>query len=171
VPVTVDDEPEALSVDTVTDDALSSVTPAADAEKIAAVEPDMAIPPLLQPGIARAEQQHARVDLPATRLATADVDQVSGLSVKDVANPALNRDVHVDTDKHDTARTHIFWSPFRSEWAARGFARRLTNATQIPIEIVEAGSGQYRVSFDYRDEVQRQEHVERIESITGLQLE
>jgi hypothetical protein len=71
----------------------------------------------------------------------------------------------------ETTRSHIFWSPFRSQWAAEGFARRLTNATQIPIEIVEAGSGQYRVAFDYRDEGQRLEHIERIESITGLQLE
>jgi hypothetical protein len=71
----------------------------------------------------------------------------------------------------ETTRSHIFWSPFRSQWAAEGFARRLTNATQIPIEVVEAGSGQYRVAFDYRDEGQRLEHIERIESITGLKLE
>ena len=169
--VTSDDEPEALSVYTVTDDAPSSLAPAADAEKIAAVDPGAVVPSSLNTGMAKAEQQHARVDLSAARLAAAADKHIPGVSAKGVASPAQNRDLQVDTDKHDSARTHIFWSPFRSEWAARGFARRLTNATQIPIEIVEAGSGQYRVSFDYQDEVQRQEHVERIESITGLQLE
>ena len=91
--------------------------------------------------------------------------------MKSADSAAPDRDPQADTGDHDTGLSHVFWSPFRSEWAAKGFARRLTNATQIPIEIVEAGSGRYRVSFDYQDEIQRQEHVERIESITGLQLE
>ena len=169
--ITIGDAPDTLGVETVTEDTASSVTPSAETEKIAAVEPDAAIPPLLQPGMERAEQQHARVDQPAAELAIVAVNQIPGESAEGVASPALNRELQVNAATHDTARTHIFWSPFRSEWAARGFARRLTNATQIPIEIVEAGSSQYRVSFDYRDEAQRQEHVERIESITGLQLE
>jgi len=171
VSATIGDAPDTLGVDTVTDDSAGPVTPAAETEKIASVEPDVAIPSLLHPGMERAEQQHARVDQPAAELATVAVNQMPGESAEGVADPALNRELQVNATTHDTARTHIFWSPFRSEWAARGFARRLTNATQIPIEIVEAGSGRYRVSFDYRDEAQRQEHVERIESITGLQLE
>ncbi|MGB5259837.1 MAG: hypothetical protein WBO34_04865 [Gammaproteobacteria bacterium] len=171
VSVTIGDEPDTLSVEAVTDYSASSATPAADAEKAATVDPDAVIPPLLHPGIEKAEQQSASVVQPAAEPATAVVKQIPGVSAESVDSPALNRDLQVDTGGHDTALTHVFWSPFRSEWAAKGFARRLTNATQIPIEIVEAGSGQYRVSFDYRDEVQRQEHVERIESITGLQLE
>lgn len=171
VPVTIGDEPDTVSVETVTDDSASPATPAADAEKVATVDPDAVVPTLLHPGIMNAEQQYASVVQPAADQTAAAVTQIPEVSAESVDSPALNRDLQVDTGDHDTALTYIFWSPFRSEWAAKGFARRLTNATQIPIETVGAGSGQYRVSFDYLDETQRQEHVERIESITGLQLE
>ncbi|MGD2074446.1 MAG: hypothetical protein PVI91_07630 [Gammaproteobacteria bacterium] len=70
-----------------------------------------------------------------------------------------------DTDRY------LFWSPFRSAWSARGFARRLTAATQVPVEVVDAGPGRYRVGFSYRDEAQRRVWISRIETITGLQLE
>jgi len=69
------------------------------------------------------------------------------------------------------SRPHVFWSPFRSEWAAKGFARRLTYATQIPIEVVKEGADEFRVSFDYQNENQCLAYIERIESIPGLQLE
>jgi hypothetical protein len=69
------------------------------------------------------------------------------------------------------AGRYLFWSAFRSEWAARGFATRLTNATAVPVEVIEEGRGEYRVGFDYRDEAQRRERVARIETITGLELE
>ncbi len=69
------------------------------------------------------------------------------------------------------AGLHLFWSPFRSEWSAQGFARRLSSATRVPVEVVAAGTGQYRVAFSYQDETERLAHIERIETITGLQLE
>jgi hypothetical protein len=75
------------------------------------------------------------------------------------------------SNSEDSLQTHLFWSPFRSEWAAKGFARRLTNSTQIPIEVINAGPGHYRAAFNYQDETERLEHIERIETITGLQLE
>ena len=114
----------------------------------------------------RFEGKGARVaELPVTMFT--ETQQVFDMPVPDVPAP---RQANVSASGN-TAQTHVFWSPFRSAWAAKGFARRLSNATQIPIDIVKAGSGQYRVSFDYRDESERLEHVERIESITGLQLE
>jgi hypothetical protein len=160
-----------IGVETATDDSASPATPAADLEKAATIDPDAVAPPLPLQGVMIAEQQNASVVQSAAEQTATAVTQTPEVSAESVDSPALNRDPQVDTGDHDTALTHIFWSPFRSEWAAKGFARRLTNATQIPIEIVEAGPGQYRVSFDYRDEAQRREHVERIESITGLQLE
>jgi len=67
--------------------------------------------------------------------------------------------------------TFLFWSPFRSMWAAEGFARRLTAATQVPVEVVDGGPGNYRVAFGYHDELQRRARVDRITTITGLTLE
>lgn len=63
------------------------------------------------------------------------------------------------------------WSAFRSEWAANGFARRLALATEVPVEVVNESPGNYQVVFSYRDDEERQALVERIESITGLELE
>jgi len=63
------------------------------------------------------------------------------------------------------------WSPFRSEWAAQGFAQRLTLATDVPVEVVNEGPGNYQVVFNYQDELERQALVEHIETVTGLELE
>ena len=66
---------------------------------------------------------------------------------------------------------YLVWSPFRSEWAAKGFARRLTLATEVPVEVINEGPENYQVVFRYRDEDERQALVTQIESVTGLELE
>lgn len=63
------------------------------------------------------------------------------------------------------------WSPFRSEWAANGFARRLSTATDVPVEVLSESPGIYQVVFSYRDDAERQAMIERIETVTGLELE
>lgn len=77
------------------------------------------------------------------------------------------------SDRADSsdAGSYLFWSPFRSAWAAQGFAGRLTLATQVAVEVVNAGPGKYRVAFSYQDETERQARIDRIETITGLKLE
>ena len=69
------------------------------------------------------------------------------------------------------ASSYLFWSPFRSAWAAAGFAGRLSAATDVPVEVVEAEPGSFRVGFRYRDEAERRARVDLIEAITGLELE
>jgi len=76
-----------------------------------------------------------------------------------------------DRENSGAGGTYLFWSPFRSEWSARGFAGRLTSATQVPVEVINAGPGEYRVAFSYQDETERLARIERIETITGLKLE
>jgi hypothetical protein len=79
-----------------------------------------------------------------------------------------------DTVAREPSREVIryqFWSPFNSQWAAQGFAGRLTSATGVPVEVVVAGPGRYRVAFNYQDETQRLARVKRIETVTGLELE
>jgi hypothetical protein len=70
-----------------------------------------------------------------------------------------------------TLSRYQVWSPFRSEWAANGFARRLLLATDVPVEVINESPGNYQVVFSYRDEGERQALVERIETVTGLELE
>ena len=66
---------------------------------------------------------------------------------------------------------YLVWSPFRSEWAAKGFARRLTLATEVPVEVINEGPENYQVVFRYRDDDERQALVTQIENVTGLELE
>jgi len=76
-----------------------------------------------------------------------------------------------DQEDRGESGSFLFWSPFRSVWAAEGFARRLTSATRVPVEVVDAGPGEYRVAFSYQDDSERLARINRIETITGLKLE
>jgi hypothetical protein len=114
---------------------------------------------------------------PQPQAATAGGDTQSAVEASAPA-PAPQPDVQTTTaagafdgQDHDQPGTYLFWSPFRSEWAAQGFARRLTSATQVPVEVIAAAPGAYRVAFSYQDELQRQAWIDRIQTITGLQLE
>ncbi len=81
----------------------------------------------------------------------------------------------VDVESPETpdlvSRNHLFWNPFRSELAAQGFAGRLSSATDVAVVVVEAGPASYRVGFGYRDDAERRALIERIETVTGLELE
>jgi len=66
---------------------------------------------------------------------------------------------------------YLVWSPFRSEWAAKGFARRLALATEVPVEVIKQGPENYQVVFSYRDDAERQAMLTQIENVTGLELE
>lgn len=93
-----------------------------------------------------------------------------------VLDPQLwnqSMEAHETSNRDDAAAVSRYrvWSPFRSEWAANGFARRLVLATDVPVEVVNESPGNYQVVFSYRDDGERQALVERIEAITGLELE
>ena len=91
------------------------------------------------------------------------------------AHAAVSRNEAVSSDMlpADTSKASRYrvWSPFHSKWAAEGFAQHLSQATAVPVEVVNAGAGNYQVVFSYRDDGERQALVERIETITGLELE
>lgn len=116
-------------------------------------------------------------ELPVTD--TAGIVKESQPGVKDngfVLDPQLwnqSMDEHKTTSRDDAAvvSRYLVWSPFHSEWAANGFARRLALATDVPVEVVNESPGNYQVVFSYRDDGERQALVERIETVTGLELE
>ena len=113
--------------------------------------------------------------LPAPDAGTVDNEGQSGI---DASAPvghqlkALQADVDAsDLEDSGIDKSYVFWGPFRSKWAAQGFAGRLTSATQVAVEVVDVARGEYRVAFSYRDEAQRLARIRRIETITGLDLE
>jgi hypothetical protein len=144
-------------------------TPEALAKMVAAIAEHVDITPEAN----ESEQAVA----PQPQAATAGGDTQSAVEAS-APVPAPQPDVQTTTaagafdgQDHDQPGTYLFWSPFRSEWAAQGFARRLTSATQVPVEVIAAAPGAYRVAFSYQDELQRQAWIDRIQTITGLQLE
>jgi hypothetical protein len=116
----------------------------------------------------------------------ASPDEENQLSVKDSGQDATDSGLGLDPqswnqsmaahetdDRNDAAAVSRYqvWSPFRSEWAANGFARRLALATDVPVEVINESPGNYQVVFSYRDDGERQALIERIETVTGLELE
>jgi hypothetical protein len=79
-------------------------------------------------------------------------------------------DASMPDDTMKASRYRV-WSPFHSKWAAEGFARRLSQATDVPVEVINEQPGNYQVVFSYRDDGERQAMVEQIETVTGLELE
>jgi hypothetical protein len=67
-------------------------------------------------------------------------------------------------------RTQIIWSPFRSEPAANGFARRLTAVSGVDVTVSSTGNGLYFVGFDYVDDIHRNWCLGQIQARTGLDL-
>jgi hypothetical protein len=65
---------------------------------------------------------------------------------------------------------HSFWQPFTSEMSARGFAARLEQLTGLDFQVRRAGVGEYEVAFAHLDDNQRQAHLDRIQAVTGLNL-
>ena len=68
-----------------------------------------------------------------------------------------------------TRRT-LFWQPFRSQYAARGFAGRISRATGVDVQVVQLAPGEVRVALPHTDEAERDALIARIETIAGLQI-
>ena len=87
------------------------------------------------------------------------------------AAPAVEPPAVAPAEPPGDIRNHLFWNPFRSESAAMGFADRLSSATDVAVTVTAAGPASYRVGFGYRDEAELHALIERIETVTGLELE
>ena len=89
---------------------------------------------------------------------------------EDDSQDAASLDDEELPDAIEVSRYRV-WSPFHSKWAAEGFAQRLSQATDVPVEVINEAPGNYQVIFSYRDDGERQAMVEQIETVTGLELE
>ena len=65
---------------------------------------------------------------------------------------------------------YAFWSPFRSEFAARGFMSQLQKTTGLDYRVVKQDAGVYEVAFAYTDDADVLQKLALIESATGLEL-
>lgn len=65
---------------------------------------------------------------------------------------------------------YAFWSPFRSEIAARGFVSKLQQTTGIDYRVVKVKTGVYEVAFAYVDDADIKDKLARISNATGLNM-
>ncbi len=65
---------------------------------------------------------------------------------------------------------YTFWSPFRSEIAAKGFVARLQSVTGLDYRIDRLEPGRYEVAFAYADEQEIPSKLAAITAATGLEL-
>ena len=63
-----------------------------------------------------------------------------------------------------------FWTPFRSEIAARGFVSQLERVTGLDYRIVKVKAGEYQVAFAFHGDGERRLHIQQIADATGLDL-
>ena len=129
------------------------------------------------PGDMAAGQGGDRAEVPVAAAGGSDDGPVpeasdSGLVLDpQVWNQAMGPGEKTRDDEAANLSRYLVWTPFRSHWAAEGFARRLTLATDVPVEVLNEMPGHYQVVFSYRDEGERQSRVRQIEAVTGLELE
>jgi hypothetical protein len=89
-----------------------------------------------------------------------DVPDIAGGSALETVVPAI----------HQPPQWHSFWSPFRSELAARGFVSQLEKVTGLDYRVMKVNAGVYQVAFSYLDDTQRSSYLSQISAATGLEF-
>lgn len=79
-------------------------------------------------------------------------------------------DTVTDSATADQAEWLGFFTPFRSEASARGFAQHLEAATGRQFRVTRAGPGDYRVEFRLVQAEDRSQRIAEIEAASGLAL-
>ena len=65
---------------------------------------------------------------------------------------------------------HVFWTPFRTEIAARGFVGRLESVTGLDYRVTKLRTGAWQVAFAYANAGDVDAGLEQIAAATGLDL-
>ena len=70
----------------------------------------------------------------------------------------------------ESLQWYAFWSPFRSEIAARGFVTQLQRVTGLDYRVVKVKTGAYEVAFAYTDGDELTASLSQISRATGLDM-
>ncbi len=77
----------------------------------------------------------------------------------------------ISSEEESQGSWEAFFTPFRSQASAEGFARFLGSATGHEFRVGRAGPGQYRVWFRIEDGESRPQRIAEIEAVTGMRLQ
>ncbi|MDH4110120.1 MAG: hypothetical protein OEW35_17690 [Gammaproteobacteria bacterium] len=115
------------------------------------------------------------IDAPLAVGPAAPAEEVSAVEPKPVADgpPAGSPEsftVAADETPPPEPAWQAIWNPFRSKVAAEGFVRQLERTTGLDYRVVKLKAGAYQVAFAYSDDAERRDKLERIATVTGLEL-
>jgi hypothetical protein len=109
-------------------------------------------------------------DMPATQLTDSSVVATNDEFPESGTAPGEADDATSLAESDDIGAWHAFWTPFRSEASANGFAARLGRDTDREYRVIRTGPGEYRVAFFHTDENDRRARLVEIEQVSGLVL-
>jgi hypothetical protein len=100
----------------------------------------------------------------------APVDRAEPTRPSQPSTDVIEREEGVANVAEEGAEWQGFFTPFRSESSARGFAQHLEAATGRQFRVTRAGPGDYRVEFRIVPEEDRDARIAEIEAASGLAL-
>lgn len=149
---TAEPQPEAVAADTVGPEALSPAEPG----------PEPIPKPIPEPIPEPTPTQTAE-----TPDAAAPGDREAPLP--DFDNPDTSP-AEPEPEPVESLQWYAFWSPFRSEIAAKGFITQLQRVTGLDYRVVKVKPGVYEVAFAYSDGNELTASLSQISRATGLDM-
>jgi hypothetical protein len=141
-------------------------------------EPDSLPDALLADPAASPRVDQPGAETPTPDTAPRDTDDENDAPV-DQAEPALPSRLRTDVIEREEGVANVaedgagwlgFFTPFRSEASARGFAQHLEASTGRQFRVTRARPGDYRVEFRIVSEEDRDARIAEIEAASGLAL-
>lgn len=115
---------------------------------------------LPRPGVSEVPTMH-----PVATVIPSDVDHAPAASAAgDPLEPS------VGGQRAPTMSTQAVWVPFRSRMSADGFAQHLTTELDHVFSVDRRGPGRYQVVFSYASESERLALLDRMRTVTELEL-
>lgn len=74
------------------------------------------------------------------------------------------------TQEHHEPEWQVFWAPFQTETAAKGFAARIAKNSGVAIQVIRQDKLKYVVAFPYTSKEERLERAKAIEKAFGMKI-
>jgi len=75
-----------------------------------------------------------------------------------------------EDDTYQDAQWQVFWSPFQSEIAAKGFAAQIAKISGVAVQVIKQGHLKYMVAYPYTTPEERTSRAEAIEKAFGMRI-
>jgi hypothetical protein len=144
--------------------------------------------------LADASQDDIKVSMPsltdeapvAAEKTTAEAPLLTKITTPEAVEEPLDFDIESTTDlyaldkrygKKDTntqentePEWQVFWAPFQTEIAAKGFAKRIAKSSGVAVQVIKQDTLKYVVAFPYTNASERKTRARAIEQAFGMKI-